>query len=141
METIRVKIIFSYKGTFFFGSQEQKNTNQTIATTFNNVLKKINIHNKIVMSSRTDKGVHALWQVAHLDIPKYWEMQRLKDALNNRLNRFDIYIKNINIVSNEFHARFSAKKRIYYYILSTKNPNPFQKNYVTFLGFIYKNFC
>ena len=90
MENIRIKIIFSYKGTFFLGSQEQKNTDKTIATTFNNVLKKININNKIVMSSRTDKGVHALWQVAHLDVPKYWDIYRLKHVLNKRLNQFDI---------------------------------------------------
>jgi tRNA pseudouridine38-40 synthase len=133
MENIRVKIIFSYNGTFFFGSQEQKNTDKTIATTFNNVLKKININNKIVMSSRTDKRVHALWQVAHLDIPKYWDIHKLKHALNKRLNQFDIYIKNLKIVSNDFHARFSAKKRIYYYVFSFNTPNPFQKNYVTFL--------
>ena len=67
---------------------------------------------KIVMSSRTDSGVHALGQVFHFDSPKTIDTYKLKGSLNSLLPK-DIYIKEVKIVSDDFHSRFSTKKKEY----------------------------
>ncbi len=72
---------------------------------------------KIVMSSRTDSGVHALGQVFHFDSPKTIDTYKLKGSLNSLLPK-DIYIKEVKIVSEDFHSRFSTKKKKYRYVIN-----------------------
>ena len=72
---------------------------------------------KIVMSSRTDSGVHALGQVFHFDSPKTIDTYKLKGSLNSLLPK-DIYIKEVKIVSDDFHSRFSTKKKKYRYVIN-----------------------
>lgn len=72
---------------------------------------------KIVMSSRTDSGVHALGQVFHFDNPKMIDTYKLKGSLNSLLPK-DIYIKEVKIVSDDFHSRFSTKKKEYRYVIN-----------------------
>lgn len=72
---------------------------------------------KIVMSSRTDSGVHALGQVFHFDSPKTIDTYKLKGSLNSLLPK-DIYIKEVKIVSEDFHSRFSTKKKEYRYVIN-----------------------
>ena len=72
---------------------------------------------KIVMSSRTDSGVHALGQVFHFDSPKTIDTYKLKGSLNSLLPK-DIYIKEVKIVSDDFHSRFSTKKKEYRYVIN-----------------------
>jgi tRNA pseudouridine38-40 synthase len=85
-------------------------------------------------SGRTDKDVHATNQVLHTFIPSFWSnnLDKLRFILNKNLPN-SINIKSIKIVSNNFHSRFSAKKRAYRYIVSTKPTNVFNSKYLTYI--------
>lgn len=130
---MRVKAVISYDGSRFFGFQSQKHTLNTVSHNIVIALKKVGIDSKIVASGRTDRGVHATNQVIHFDLPKHWEdLNKLKNYLNRYLLP-SVYFKNLYFVNEDFHARFSAKKRAYRYILSDKAPNPFEYQYITFV--------
>jgi len=130
---MRVFVTIAYDGTLFLGSQIQKETRNTIFGEINAVLSKIGISSKTVASGRTDKGVHATAQVFHVDLPPFWsDLKKLKSTLNEMLPT-SILVKKIDVVDKELHARYSAKKRVYRYIIKKSNSNPFEANYVTFL--------
>ena len=126
----RAKIVLSYDGSQFYGSQIQNNSSLlTVNGTLENAFKKLNIQTSVMGSGRTDKDVHATHQVIHVDIPEYWsDFEKLKKSLNLIVSP-NIYIKSIHRVSKDFHARFSAKKRLYRYILNTKEFTPFSARY------------
>jgi len=130
---MRVALYLAYNGTHFLGSQIQKETQNTVLGELENVLKKLGIAQRVVASGRTDKGVHATMQVCHIDLPPYWsDIKKLKKVLNEMLNDA-LHVKKIIHVKNDFHARYSAKKRSYRYIIKTTPCNPFEKDFVTFL--------
>ncbi len=128
----RVKITFSYDGSEFNGFQIQKHEDRvqkSVAGYITKALRKLNIPSSLVGSGRTDKGVHALSQVAHFDLPTYWEnIDKLQTKLTKMLLPH-IYIKKLELVDDSFHARFSAKKRYYRYILYKGSYNPFFAKY------------
>ena len=129
---MKVKAVLSYNGAKFFGSQIQPDK-KTVFGEIDKALKILNISTHIVPSGRTDRGVHATNQVCHFEVPNFWnDLEKLKTSLNNILEN-DIYIKLLNKAYDDFHARFDAKKRCYRYIISTKKPNPFESDFVTFL--------
>ncbi|SFV55470.1 tRNA pseudouridine synthase A [hydrothermal vent metagenome] len=130
---MRIKLTLSYDGTEFFGSQIQKATPKTVIGTLSSILQKLGIHSIPVASGRTDRGVHATAQVCHLDLPPFWsDIKKLKETLERMLPP-SIAIRRIEVVSDDFHARYSAKRRIYRYIISTKKSSPFTSRYVTHL--------
>ncbi len=132
---MRVKAVLSYDGSFFQGFQKQTKTRKTIANSLESALLSLNIKGDIVGSGRTDAGVHATGQVIHFDLPDFWtDEKKLQQELNHKLRH--IHIKHITEVDNTFHARFSAKRRIYRYIFKQKKPSIFEENYVTH----YSNF-
>lgn len=128
---MNAKFTISYDGTKFQGSQTQANglgIEDALLRTF----KQINIDTKIVLSGRTDKAVHATGQVFNCIIPSYWyDLKRLKKVLNKHLPS-SISINYIEEVSDDFHSRFHAKKRVYRYLLTTKEPTVFNKNYISY---------
>ena len=112
------QIIIEYDGTKFVGWQIQKN-GPSIQGTIQKILSKVLKQNiTIYGSGRTDAGVHALAQSAH-----FW----LKKKINNRflflnsvnffLNKKKISILEVKIKKKNFHARYSAVKRIYKYVI------------------------
>ncbi len=130
---MRCAITLSYNGTNFLGSQAQKSSKNTIVGTLEAVLQKIGISSKIVSSGRTDKGVHATAQVCHLDLPPFWQdLEKLKRVLNSTLPP-SILVKDLKEVESSFHARYSAKKRVYRYVIKVAKSNPFEDNFVTFV--------
>ncbi len=130
---MRVKITLSYDGSRFLGFQIQKDTKNTIAQKLTNSFKSLNIKPNFIASGRTDKGVHALNQVLHIDLPPFWtDFKKLKKSLNISLLPH-IYIKKIEQVDKNFHARFDAKKRVYRYIVSTGKPSVFLTPYITYI--------
>jgi len=130
---MRVALKIAYDGTHFFGSQTQTETANTILGNIEKVLLQLGITSKIVASGRTDKGVHASGQVCHIDLPPFWsELKKLQNVINKMLPS-SIIIKSIQKVSDDFHARYSAKIRTYRYILKEGNSNPFETNFITFL--------
>ncbi len=126
-----VKLILSYDGTKFNGSQIQPHT-ITVQGELEKALKILGITSKTNFSGRTDKDVHATYQVVSFIIPSFWtNLIKLKNKLNNLISDF-ILIKSIKEVEDNFHARFSAKKRSYRYLISTKPLTPFTHNYLTY---------
>ena len=129
---MNLKFEIAYDGSTFFGSQKQANKN-TVEDELLKAFKNINIDTKIVLSGRTDRDVHATGQVFNSFIPDYWEdLEKLKEILNNKLSRA-VKIKKISKVNDNFHARFSAKKRVYRYIISSKQTTPFNDKFVTYV--------
>jgi len=127
----RVKAIITYDGGHFQGFQKQKSTKQTITTTIEEALHSLGIHDDIRGSGRTDAGVHATGQVIDFVIPYFWsDLNKLKTVLNRKLNY--IAFKHISLVEENFHSRFSAKKRIYRYIFKTTTPSIFEQDYITY---------
>jgi len=130
---MRVALTIAYDGSSYLGSQIQKETTNTIFGELENVLSKINIDFRVVASGRTDKGVHATGQVCHIDIPQYWnDLVKFKRVLNSMLPN-SIKIKHIKKVDDEFHARYSAKKRVYRYVIKQDSSNPFENQFITFI--------
>ncbi|MEM9227979.1 MAG: tRNA pseudouridine(38-40) synthase TruA [Pseudomonadota bacterium] len=71
-------------------------------------------------AGRTDAGVHALGQVATVDLPRDWTAFRLSEALNHHLRPHPVAIRAVSQVLPEFHARFSAVERRYLFRLVTR---------------------
>lgn len=127
---MRCLMTFSYDGTDYNGYQKQKE-GRTIQGILESVLTTIN-GNKLVSvsaSGRTDAHVHAIGQTAHFDIDTKIEPNNLKRALNSMLPN-DIYIKNVEIVKDDFHARYDVKSKEYIYILNIGEYNPIERNYI-----------
>mgnify|MGYP001342688296 FL=1 len=112
------QIIIEYDGTNFVGWQIQKN-GRTIQELIQKTLKKTCKQNiTLYGSGRTDSGVHAIAQSAHFSLKKKINNKLLfLNTLNFFLNKKKISILNIIIKKKNFHARYSAKKRIYEYII------------------------
>jgi len=130
---MRCALTLSYNGTHFLGSQTQKETSNTILGNLESTLKALGIEFKVVASGRTDKGVHATGQVCHIDLPPFWnDLKKLKRVLNEMLPKA-LHVEHIKKVDDDFHARYSAKKRVYRYIIKEGTSNPFMDDYISFL--------
>lgn len=120
---MRFKIKVEYDGTDFYGWQIQKGF-RTVQGVLDEVLKKLLFTKKLIQgASRTDRGVHAIGQVAHFDAPSKIFKERfnsdtenLRKAINALLPR-DIYVRELEIVSDKFHARRDAKLKLYRYTI------------------------
>ena len=124
------KLIIQYDGTHYAGWQIQKNndTVQQQITLALEILTKEKIN--LIGSGRTDSGVHAIGQVANFRTENDIDIYRFKHSLNSLLP-FDISISLMEEVDINFHARFDAKKRSYFYLIS-QTKSPFYKNYSYF---------
>ena len=126
---IRYQLLIEYVGTSFIGWQTQKkgkSIQKTIQNVLCNLLKeKISLHG----SGRTDKGVHAMEQSAHFDCQKkITDINKLIKSLNYFLNKNKISILKIKQKKNNFHSRFSAKERVYLYLIRN-NHSPSMLNH------------
>ncbi|MAP24445.1 MAG: tRNA pseudouridine(38-40) synthase TruA [Rickettsiales bacterium] len=125
----RYKLTIEYDGTGYSGWQKQENVptiQQTLQDAFKNFL---GYEPDITGSGRTDAGVHACGQVAHLDIEEsQWTADSLMAAGNHYLKNTGIALLNIEVARDEFHARFDAVKRFYTYkIINRRAPLTWQK--------------
>lgn len=120
---------FSYDGSKYNGYQKQPEL-ITVQSEIEEVLTKINSNEDVSIhaSGRTDKGVHALNQKAHFEM-KDMDEKLLMHSMNKLLQK-SIYIKNIERVNNDFHARFDVQKKEYIYIINVGEFNPIEKDYV-----------
>jgi tRNA pseudouridine38-40 synthase len=71
-------------------------------------------------AGRTDAGVHALGQIAHVDFIRVWREDRLRDALNAHLRPDPVAVVDVRKVGEDFHARFSAVRRHYRYLICNR---------------------
>ena len=126
----RYLITFSYDGTNFNGYQRQDGL-RTIQEEMEKALKIINggIDTVINSSGRTDKGVHAMCQKAHVDISVSITPYKLMRAMNSNLPE-DIHVIKTEVVDDNFHARYLVKEKEYQYKLNMGEYNPLDRNYV-----------
>jgi tRNA pseudouridine38-40 synthase len=126
---MNTKFTISYDGTLYQGSQIQPN-GKSVENKLQEAFLSLNIKTKIILSGRTDKNVHATGQVFNCILPSYWEdLKRLKDILNRHLP-LSIRVNKISFVSDEFHSRFHAKKRVYRYLITPKPLTAFNSKYI-----------
>ena len=121
----RYQILIEYEGTNFRGWQIQKK-GKTIQGLIQENISKI-LNQKIILfgSGRTDAGVHALEQSAHFDSKEeIINYRKFVKSMNHFLNKENITIIKIKKRNNNFHARFSAKIRIYKYIIINRLSAP-----------------
>ena len=122
---IRYQLLIEYVGTNFRGWQIQKK-GSTIQGLIQEKLTKL-LKQKIILngSGRTDTGVHAIGQSAHFDCEnEIKDLTKFLKSINFFLNDKGIAIKKIKKRSNNFHSRFSAKQRIYKYIIFNQISEP-----------------
>lgn len=116
------KIIIEYDGTNFVGWQQQEN-GQSIQALIQQALSKLSGEKVIIFGAgRTDAGVHAYAQVASFVLNKKIETDVIRDGLNQHLRPQPIAVIKAEIVDDDFHARFSAKKRWYEYKIINRRP-------------------
>jgi len=112
----KYKMIIAYEGTRFGGWQVQPNS-VTIQELIESAIQTITREKtKVIASGRTDAGVHAKGQTAHFEAKQNLDLFRFRYSLNGLLPP-EIRILSIESAPNDFHARFSAKKKIYHYNL------------------------
>ena len=121
----RYQILIEYVGTNFIGWQKQskgQSIQKLIQIKISKLLKdKINL----TVSGRTDSGVHAVEQSAHFDCKKKIKnLDKFLQSINFFLNIKLVSITNIKKKSLNFHARFSAKQRIYTYVIFNRISRP-----------------
>ena len=111
----RYRLLIEYDGGPFVGWQMQTGgpsvqgvITQAIAAFAD---EKVTVHG----AGRTDAGVHALGQVAHVDLARDWRPDRVRDALNAKLRPHPVAVLAVEKAADSFHARFSAKRRHYLY--------------------------
>ena len=111
----RYRLLIEYDGGPFVGWQMQAGglSVQGVITEAIAVFaeEKVTVHG----AGRTDAGVHALGQVAHVDLARDWRPDRVRDALNARLRPHPVAVLAVEKAPDSFHARFSAKRRHYLY--------------------------
>jgi len=118
----RFKLTIEYDGGSFYGWQKQDDM-PTIQGSLIRAATALDGREVMVQGAgRTDAGVHALAQVAHLDLQRELNCDQVRDALNHHLRPDPIAILSAELVDDEFHARFSAKARHYLYRISARRP-------------------
>ena len=120
----RWKLTLQYDGLAFHGWQAQQDVatvQDTLETAIQGLCQSsVRCH----VAGRTDQGVHALGQVAHVDIPRALEPDQMRRAIQAHLKGAPIAIVKAEPVSEAFHARFSATTRHYRYrIVQTSYPS------------------
>ena len=125
----RYQILIEYVGSSFIGWQVQ-----TKGKTIQGFIQKkisylLNEKITLIGSGRTDTGVHAIEQSAHFDVTeKIQNLNKFLKSINYFLNKYEIAILKIKRKNMKFHARFSAKERIYKYIIFNQLSKPILQN-------------
>lgn len=130
---VRYKAIIAYDGTNFNGFQKQPN-GRTVQEEVEKTLQKMANGKEITVfgSGRTDAGVHAIGQVIHFDYPEERPLERMRFALDTQSPE-DIAVRQVEIVSEEFHARYLVKEKTYQFRVDIGKPrSPFRRHYASY---------
>ena len=121
----RYRLAIEYDGGAYAGWQRQENF-MTVQQAIEEAIEQFaHEQTRLSCAGRTDAGVHATGQVAHFDLEREWDPEKVREALNGilKVNDHAVAILLAEIVSGDFDARFSAKKRHYRYrIVSRRAP-------------------
>lgn len=130
----RYKLTLEYDGGPFAGWQYQANA-VTLQGVLEHAVAILNGEPAVVQAAgRTDAGVHALGQVAHVDMLRSWDPFVLRNALNAHVRPHPVSVIEIDRASDDFHARFAATRRHYLYrILNRRAPPALERGKVWWL--------
>lgn len=122
----RWKLTIEYDGRGFSGWQKQSE-HISVQQTIEQAVKHFSSENaRVIVAGRTDAGVHGRGQVAHLDLNKVMEPERLRLAINALVRPHPVAILAAERVHDTFHARFDAMERSYQYrIINRRTPLTF----------------
>ena len=113
----RYALMIDYDGAPFAGWQRQSH-HASVQGAIENALARLTPgHYVVTGAGRTDAGVHATGQVAHVDIVRDWDTTRLMGAINAHLRPLPVAVLQLARVADDFHARFDARERRYLFRL------------------------
>jgi len=119
----RYKLVIEYDGTPFTGWQRQLNGRSVQQAVEEAIGRFCGESVRIQCAGRTDAGVHATGQVAHVDLARPWRTDTIRDATNAHLRHEPVAVLSAEEVPDTFNARMSAVKRHYLYrILNRRSP-------------------
>lgn len=128
---MRFKLTIEYDGGPYQGWQRLPGAPSVQGAIEDAVFALAGERSEVVGAGRTDSGVHAIAQVAHVDIKKRIDAFRLVEALNAHLRPNPISILNAEEAAPDFHARFDAVRRVYRYdILNRRAPAALERGHV-----------
>lgn len=120
---MRFKLTLEYDGRAFLGWQRVIHGASVQGALEDAVEQLTGARSEVVGAGRTDSGVHAIAQVAHVDIGKPVTTDRVRDALNALVRPHPVSVLSVEEASPDFHARFDAVRRVYLYsILNRRAP-------------------
>ncbi|HEY4329555.1 MAG TPA: tRNA pseudouridine(38-40) synthase TruA [Phycisphaerae bacterium] len=126
----RYKLTIAYDGTAYCGWQRQVDPTPTVQRVVEKAAGEIVSHPVTINgSSRTDTGVHAMGQVAAMNVETALDVERLRAAINSRLPH-DVLIRKLEEVPESFDTRNTVKKRYRYLIWADKDRPVFYRHYV-----------
>jgi tRNA pseudouridine38-40 synthase len=129
-KSIRLQLTVQYDGSGFHGWQLQPEL-RTVQGELESALSRLaDRPTSVIGSGRTDAGVHALGQVASVDMPDRWSPAELERALSAILP-YDVWIERVRRVRADFHPRYSAIARSYEYRVGTRREShsPFHRRW------------
>jgi len=127
----RYRLTIEYDGGPFAGWQRQENGPSVQGAVEDAVFKLSAEIATVTGAGRTDAGVHAFAQVAHFDLVKDFAPEKVRDALNHFLRPAPVAVIDAQIAAPDFHARFSAIARHYFYrILCRRSPPALERGHV-----------
>src|SRR5919202_4517442 len=106
----RYKLVIEYDGTSFAGWQRQINGRSVQQAAEEAIERFAGQAVRIHCAGRTDAGVHATHQVAHVDLDKEWRTDTVRDAANAHLRPEPVAVLQAEIAPDSFHARLSARR-------------------------------
>jgi tRNA pseudouridine38-40 synthase len=120
----RYKLVIEYDGGAFAGWQRQEDGIITVQQVIEDAFAKFTEVPRLHASGRTDSGVHARGQVAHVTLERTWLPHKLEGALNWYVRPYPVSILSVEEVDPEWHARFSCKGRRYLYRILNRRGLP-----------------
>ena len=123
----------AYDGSKFHGFARQKGY-LSVVECVENALMKVGIESEVIGAGRTDKGVHATGQVIKFEVPSFWDKERLRGLLNQKLAPH-VMLRRIWEVGEDFHPRYDAKRREYRYIFGRYGGNVWLNDFVSYERF------
>ena len=131
---MRYLITVSYDGSKYYGFQ-RLNEKKSVQYELEKALSKLNKSEVFVKGAgRTDRGVHARGQCCHFDLNVDIPPKRLVNAINSLVEKY-IRVIDCRYVNNDFHARFSVKKKTYKYIVNMGEFDPINEDYIYNYGY------
>ena len=120
----RYRLIIEYDGEPYCGFQAQAGLPTVQASLERAVTAFCGETVTVHAAGRTDTGVHALGQVAHIELQKDWPARTVREAMNAHMAREPIVVLDAALADGDFHARFSAKGRRYLYRVLNRHAPP-----------------